>query len=214
VALKQDKPGEVFVMFKDCPSISPVEQDYVWLAEYYQGHMSEFDFETKKENSFYDIDKEKLVRFGLVGRNKKMFFECSRGSFNLLGKRIDIQYRTDDAVYALTSQNLYQRDIITYKRAVSESSVGRQSEGTMTSRILSYSFGYKSEMKIGDAVFNFKPIITLPDGMDSNYVLTVDLKADKDINGRLELVKGGEVVASHEAPLKADMTGRLHWKIG
>lgn len=201
-------------MFKECPSVSPVTQDYIWLAEYYKGSLSEFDFETKKENSFYDIDKEKLVRFGLVGRNKKMFFECSRGSFNLLGKRIDIQYRTDNAIYPLTMQNVYQRDIITYKRAVSESSVGRSTEGTMTSRILSYSFGYKSEMEIDGVAFNFKPIVTLPDGIDSNFVLTVDLNVDQDINGRLELLRGGEVVSSHEAPLKAGQTGRLHWKIG
>lgn len=201
-------------MFKDCPSNSPVAQDYIWLAEYYKGHLSEFDFDTKEENSFYDIEKEKLVRFGLVGRNKKMWFECSGGTFNLLGKRIDIQYRAGDVIYSLTNQNKYQRDIITYKRAVSESNVGRSKEGVMSNRILSYSFGFKTEMEINDATFNFKPIVTLPHGIDGNYILTVDLKADKDIDGCLELLRGGKVVASHKAPLKANITGRLHWKIG
>lgn len=201
-------------MFKDCPSYSPVAQDYIWLAEYYKGYLSEFEFDTKKENRFYDIEKEKLVRFGLVGRNKKMWFECSGGTFNLLGKRIDIQYRAGDDIYKLTNQSVHQRDIITYKRAVSEASVGGRSGGTMSNRILSYSFGFKTEMETGGATFNFKPIVTLPHGVDGNYILTVDLMANKDIDGKIELLRGGEVMASHEAPLKQNITGRIHWKIG
>ncbi|MED1125354.1 hypothetical protein [Bacillus atrophaeus] len=201
-------------MFKDCPSISPVAQDFIWLAEYYRGHLSEFDFETKKENSFYDIDKEKLVRFGLIGKQKKMWFECSRGTFNLSGRRVDVRYRTEDQVYELTNQNLYQRDIITYKKAFSEANVGRKTEGEFKNNILSYSFGYKSEMEIEDVTFNFKPIVTLPHGREDNdHVLTVDLAADKDLDGYLEFIIGGKVVGSYEAPLQASVTGRLHWKV-
>ncbi|SNS21584.1 hypothetical protein SAMN05446037_100663 [Anaerovirgula multivorans] len=201
-------------MFRDCPNFSPVSQDYVWLAEYYKGGLAEFDFETIRENSFYDIEKEKLVRFGLVGRKKKMWFECSRGTFNILGKRVDIRYRTKDNIYELTNQNMYQRDIITYKRAYSETNVGgRKKKGKFLNGIISYSFGYKSEMVIGETTFNFKPIVTLPHGRDNEYILTVHLVSDRDLNGCLEFVNGDRVLDSFEAPLIANVGGELNWEV-
>lgn len=41
---------------------SPVSQAYVWIADYYDGtYLSEFDLQTQQANSFYTINKDKLV---------------------------------------------------------------------------------------------------------------------------------------------------------
>src|SRR5690606_4680666 len=99
-------------MFGKMKPYSPVIQDYIWVAEYYGGGISEFDLETKESNSFYDIDKSKLQRFGLIGKGKKMWFECYRGVFNINGNVYELIYRTNKD-YKLTGQDMFYRDIIT-----------------------------------------------------------------------------------------------------
>lgn len=200
-------------MFNKCPAYSPVEQSYIWLAEYYNGYLAEFDFKTKKENSFYDIEKEKLVRFGLVGKGNKLWFEVSRGVFNLFGKRVHVTYKTDNEAYELTKQNVRQEDIITYKKAFAEANaVGRQQSGIMRSNIINYNFGYKAKLKIDDTVFYFKPIITIPENTQEKPYITVRLSADKDLDGQLEIAIGNKSML-WDAPLKKGVSGELSWYI-
>ena len=55
---------------------APTRQPFAWVAEYINGtYLSEFDYITKQENNFYDIDRNSLVRFGLVGDGVSAYFE-------------------------------------------------------------------------------------------------------------------------------------------
>ena len=55
--------------FKSIKPFSPVEnRDFIWVAEYADGTLfPEFDFQTKEFNNFYNIKKNELLGFGLVG---------------------------------------------------------------------------------------------------------------------------------------------------
>lgn len=199
-------------MFNRCDSVSPVLQDFIWVAEYYNGYTSEFDFITRKENSFYNINREKLVRFGLIGKRLKMWFECYRGTFNVAGKRFDIVYKEGDTLYYLTGQDVYHRDIITFKQAYSDAVFGgRAKKGKFKSTIIAYFFGYKSELKIKDVTFNFKPIVKV--SADGKIFLDLHLVADRDLNGELLFLREGNLIESFSAPLEKNVGGGMCWII-
>lgn len=194
-------------MFSRIKPYSPVEQDYIWVAEYFNGYLSEFDFETKKSNSFYDIDKKQLVRFGLIGKGKKMWFECYRGVFNIDGNVYELTYRTDKD-YRLTGQDMFYRDIITYKQAIADIDLTKR-VGSSESKIVGYYFGYKTELKIDDITFNFKPIVSIP--INEPMYIDIHLVASRNLKGELLFVKNGEIIDTIYAPLKKDVAGGIKW---
>ena len=54
--------------FSEVNAVSPIPtQPFVWMAEYFSGGLAEFDLATGTENNFQDIDRDKLLRFGLIG---------------------------------------------------------------------------------------------------------------------------------------------------
>ncbi len=194
-------------MFGSIKPYSPVEQNYIWVAEYYSGGLCEFDLETKESNSFYDIDKNKLQRFGLIGSGKKMWFECYRGTFNIEGNIYELVYRTDKA-YKLTGQDMFQRDIITYKKAVSDIDLTNR-VGSASSKIVAYYFGYKTEFKVDDITFNFKTIICVP--INQPMYIDIHLVADRDLEGELLFIKNNKIMDTYYAPLKKDVAGGMQW---
>ena len=196
-------------MFGNIKPYSPVTQDYIWVAEYYGGGISEFDLETKESNSFYDIDKSKLQRFGLIGKGKKMWFECYRGVFNINGNVYELIYRTDKD-YKLTGQDMFYRDIITYKQAIADIDLTKR-VGSSESKIVGYYFGYKTELKIDDITFNFKPIISIP--INKPMYIDIHLVANKDLKGELLFVKNGDIIDTIYAPLKKDVAGGIKWRV-
>lgn len=63
---------EVTHDFSEKITRSPVAQSFIWVAEYADGsHLAEYNFDNRKANSFYHIDKTKLIRFGLIGKARK-----------------------------------------------------------------------------------------------------------------------------------------------
>lgn len=196
-------------MFGSIKPYSPVEQDYIWVAEYYRGGVSEFDLETKESNSFYSIDKNKLQRFGLIGKGQKMWFECYRGPFNINGNIYELIYKADRE-YKLTGQDMFQRDIITYKKAIATIDLSKRA-GSSKSQIVGYYFGYKTEFKIDDVIFNFKPIISIL--VDQSMYLDIHLVADKDLKGELLFVKNGKIIDTIYAPLQKDVAGGMKWRL-
>lgn len=195
-------------MFGKMKPYSPVAQDYIWVAEYYGGGISEFDLETKESNSFYSIDKNKLQRFGLIGKGDKMWFECYRGSFNIKGNVYELVYSINGKKYKLTGQDMFQRDIITYKQAISDIDLTKRA-GSSESMIVGYYFGYKTEFKIDDIIFNFKPIISIP--INQHMYIDIHLVASKDLKGELLFVKNGEIIDTIYAPLTKDVAGGMQW---
>ena len=197
-------------MFESIKSYSPVKQNFIWIAEYYNGGISEFDIKTKKANSFYNINKNKLQRFGLIGNGNKMWFECYRGPFNINGNVYNVGYRIKDKGYCLTGQDMFQRDIIAYKKAVSDISFKKNIQaGNVVNKIVGYYFGYKTEFKIDDIIFKFKPIICIP--VNQSLYIDIHLVSNKDLEGKLLFVKNDKIIDTVFAPLKENVTGGIQW---
>jgi hypothetical protein len=189
---------------------SPVAQDFIWLSECYDGtHLAEFDFSTKAENDFYMIQRDKLLRFGLIGCGNKLFFERD-GVFYLNGRALDIIYRTKDKEYFLTGHfGKYTADIITYKDA--ESAFHPQ-EGLMPSRITQYNFGYKAEVEVDGVKFNIKPIVKIP--CNQPVLLNLRLVANRKLDGEIVIRVNNREAQVIKAPLKRDVSGEINWIVG
>lgn len=188
---------------------SPVNQDFIWIADYVDGtYLSEYDFVTKKENSFYDIQKIKLLRFGLLGHGLKMYFE-SNGIFKIAGRMIEFIYRVNDKDYYLTGQNIYYNDIIHYKDAVSD--FNPYTINKFNNQTVQYNFGYKQIIKIDDIAFNFKAICKIP--FNKPIYMNIRLVSNKNLNGRLIIKKNSFNYEEIDAPLKANAGGELNWII-
>lgn len=194
-------------------SNSPVAQDFVWVAEYPDGtHLSEFDFDTKEENSFYGIDRKRLFRFGLLGHGQKIYFERD-GIFNIAGRRIQFFYEVDGKMLPLTGDYQYDiNDIITFKDAESAGLMaGFKGDGQLTSRITQYSVGFKANINVGGVNFNFKPIVKMP--INQPAYIELRLVADQNLDGKLVIISNGRVAFESEAPLKPNAGGELNWII-
>jgi len=188
---------------------SPVSQDFIWVAEYYDGtYLAEFDFVTKEESSFYGIDRNKLIRFGLVGHGSRMFFETD-GTFNINGKSVDIIYRVGDKDYFLTGHHGKYKDIITYKDA---ESVFRANGGVSAPKINQFNFGYKAELEVDGVKFHVKPIVKIPFNQPVHVNLWI--VADKKLDGELIIRYNNREATKIEAPLKKGVGGEINWIVG
>lgn len=163
-------------------------RDKMWIAEYDEGHLKEFEGE--KENSFYDIEQDRLVRF-FIGED---FYEVEDGSFNIAATKFHLGYKVDK-LYKLTDRDdTVYNDLIQYKDAhndiVMEGS--KRVSGTV---IDAYNFGYKTEIETEMAKFNLKLIATVP--KNKNPYITIYLRSDKELNGELVLFIDGEPKSYH-----------------
>lgn len=195
---------------------SPVSaQDFIWLATYSnETFLSEYNFDNQQQNSFYDIDKDKLLRFGLIGMGMNMHYEVNGGTFNIAGRMVDFAYRDNDTgnVYHLTGQPvIVYNDIIQFKNAEADfNPVGNS--GTAESTITQYNFGYKQTLDIDGVQFNLKAICGVPYG--KNIYMNVRLVADKDMNGSLLIRMNGVQQFLYDAPLSIDIGGEINWEVG
>ncbi|MCC3381813.1 hypothetical protein ACFQ5D_02760 [Paenibacillus farraposensis] len=204
-------------MFAQCNGYSPVSQDFIWLGEYTDGtHLSEYDFVTQAENSFYAIQREKLIRFGMVGHGQTFFFE-SDGIFKLAGRMVELVYSTPDKDYHLTG-NVFQsyRDIIAYKDAEASglpnySPAAAGEKGVMSSTITQFNFGYKAALLIDQVEFHVKAICKIP--FNAPVHMALRLVSNTELNGKLQVKVNGLVTQEFSAPLKHDIGGELNWLV-
>ncbi|MGG3801264.1 hypothetical protein [Metabacillus fastidiosus] len=192
---------------------SPVAQDFIWVAEYPDGtHLPEFDFDTKVENNFYNINRDRLFRFGLIGHGQKIYFERD-GIFNIAGKRLQLFYEIDGKTLPLNGDFKYStNDIITYKDAESSGLLSSyKGEGAFNNRITQYSIGYKTNIQVEGINFHFKPIVKLP--FNSLAYISMWLVADRKLDGKLIIVNNGRVAFETKAPLEPNVGGELNWII-
>ncbi|MBU7316164.1 hypothetical protein [Paenibacillus oleatilyticus] len=191
---------------------SPVKtQDFIWLAAYMDGtFLSEFSYDSQKENSFYAIEKDRLIRFGLIGYGMNFYYEVLGGTFKLAGQMVEVIYKTDEKEYYLTGQQMMYQDLIQYKDAEATLNLF-EGAGATNSKITQYNFGYKQNLKIDDANFNFKAICHIPYGKP--IYLSLRISADSNLNGRLCIRKNGLTIEEFDAPLKANVAGQLNWEL-
>ncbi|TPG68886.1 hypothetical protein EEL31_10335 [Brevibacillus laterosporus] len=190
---------------------SPVPQrEFIWLAEYADGtHLSEFDFETKQENSFYSIDKNSVVRFGLVGHGHKLYYETFGGHLKLGNGQIDLVYKSGEKEHPLTGHNEFYQDLITFKRAEAEINL-LNSSGELSPVITEYVFGYKHKLKFKDISFHIKVLIGLS---EKSPTLTLRLVSNRDIQGSLGIKLNGIVVSELMANLTKETSQEINWEM-
>ncbi|EHS58183.1 hypothetical protein [Paenibacillus sp. Aloe-11] len=204
-------------MFAQCNGYSPVSQDFIWLGEYTDGtHLSEYDFDTQDENSFYKLQKDKLIRFGLIGHGQKFYFERD-GIFKLAGRMVELIYSTPDRDYNLTG-NIFQSysDVISYKDAeaiglpnYSPAALGEK--GIMGNTITQFNFGYKTELVVHGVQFHLKAICKIPFHAPVHMALRV--VSDTELDGKLQIKVNGFVTKEFQAPLKPNIGGELNWLV-
>jgi len=204
----------MFILGNRSMTNSPVDfQDFSWIVEYSDGtHLAEFDFESKKPNNFYTIDKSKAIRFGLIGNNSQAFFDIGNGIFTVNYHRFTVSYEANNIEYPLTGRSLIYNDLITYKDAVSDASVfSRKNRGRFNDTITQYNLGYKKKMELLDVNINYQCVLSLP--INGTAFFQIKISSDKDLNGKLIFRRNGKVVDAIEAPLLQDMSGNMNWTL-
>lgn len=195
--------------FNEVNCFSPINtQPFIWMAEYFsEDGLTEFDLETKKENNFSDIQKDKLRKFGLIGQGSKMFFNCNGGAFSIVGKSYSIEVECDGKLYRLNDSSNYITDVITYKRAEANVSYGVKS-AELRPNITGYFFGYKTKIEVNGVKFNLKPIVSMV--AEKPLYLDLSLSADRDMKITLYICKSDKRFP-YEMELKKNKTSRVHW---
>ena len=197
------------MIFADSRNIQAVSIPFNWNADYADGkNYAEYDLLTHKKNDFYLIQKNQVIRFGLFGQGMKFFFEMSDGSFNLNGRRIEVEYIDEEnRTYHLTT-NFAHKDLITYKEAYADYN---NIQGIQQSNLKSINFGYKTIYHKGDVQLFFQPIISLP--FNKSAFIEVKVTSNKDLNGYLVFKSKGLEVERFYAPLEANKAGQINWTI-
>lgn len=185
-------------------------QDFLWYGEYSDGSMiAEYDLNTNKRVSFYDIEKDSLIRFGMVGHGMHLYYEVFGGVFKLNGQPVEVIYKISSEEYNLTGNPTMYNDIITYKNAESTAVFKRKEPGRIINRVTQYNFGYKANLLVKGVNFHFKAICSIP--YNRPVYMHFRLTADKDLDGKLIIRKNGLVIDEFNAPLKKDVGGELNW---
>ena len=197
------------MLFTNTENYQAINIPFNWNADYANGkNFAEFDLLTHKKNDFYLIQRNQVIRFGLFGQRMKFYFEMSDGSFNIDGRKIEIEYvKEDGTTYPLTT-NYEHKDLITYKEAFTDFS---NQQGVQRSNIKSIHFGYKTNYKMEDIQLFFQPIVTLP--FNEHAFIAVKLTSTKAMNGYLVFKTNGIEVGRFYAPLEANRVGQINWII-
>lgn len=186
-------------------------QGFMWVAEYQDGSIyTEFDMITKAENNFYQINKKTLDKYGLIGNGYKFYYDVNTGYFMIDGRRIDIQYETNEKTYNFIGQPQRYDSIIQFKDAESNFNP-LAGQGDLNGTVVQHNFGYKTKFVFDDVEINIRAICSIP--YDKPVCMEFRLVANHDLNGKFIIRRDGMIIDSYEAPLKANIGGLLNWDV-
>lgn len=184
---------------------SPVQQDFVWCAEYADGtDYWEFDPHTKAENAFIGIRRKDLIRFGLIGQGAKMYFEVYGGYFKIAGHLIELSFVQNDQVYPLTGLSVMYHHILTFKHAVADLISYNRTKPS----IQEYMFGYEQEVMIDGLPVTLRVLCHVP--FKQPLYFSFELKTSEPIKGKLRVHKN-RTTDEFDAELEANEQGVLNW---
>lgn len=198
-------------MFTKAKNLQAVEIPLNWNADYMDGSSySEYDLLTQEKNDFYSIEKKgsSVIRFGLFGQGNSLFFDNNDGSFNINGKRVEIEYHQDNGEVIHLTTNFNKKDLITYKEAYTEYN---NKQGEQRSNLSSLNFGYKTTIEKEDLKLFFQPIFSFP--INEIPFIEVKITANKNMRGHLIFKSRDQIVDRFEAPLEENFAGQVNWTI-
>jgi len=189
------------------------QRDFIWIAEYNNGLiLPEFALENGlvKQNSFFDIDKQNLLRFGYVGHGMDFYFESFNGVIKINGNEYTIKYiDSEDKVYEFTNQNVLYNEIIQFKNSASY--FNPLQEGTSIERIEAYNLGYKGSFLINGKEFSFKAIIKIP--FNQPVKIEYRIVSKESLKGNIVIAKNQFQKFDYHAELNPDEACELSWVV-
>ncbi|GIP58125.1 hypothetical protein MKX50_15290 [Paenibacillus sp. FSL W8-0186] len=198
-------------MLRNIHPCSPVEQDFIWVAEYDDNtYLTEYNFDDKKGNLFDSIDKDRLLRFGIIGLGRRFHYEVWGGTFRVDGKMYEFFFETKDKTIPLTGNQIYYNDVISYKSAevFLNPSTLQSVRGTT---ITSYTFGYKVGIDRENNELQFKAQCVIP--YDSPLHFNFRLVSSKSLTGDFVIRKNGKEIDRIKTSLKKNVASELNWII-
>ena len=168
---------------------SPIpSQPFMWIAEYTNGsELREFN-KKGKEGNFYDIDKDRLARFALVGRKTKIGYDTVDGVLQIFGKAYGFFLGEGDKITPITGiKGEVYNDIIQYKGFYADmnfAAPGVQS-GPVKAVVNSFHLGWKKTINTPKGLLHFKAVIVIELGVGIRIEMKVT--PEFDYNGALIL---------------------------
>ncbi|MGG3801272.1 hypothetical protein [Metabacillus fastidiosus] len=195
---------------------SPVAQSMMYMAEYADGsHRSEYDLQTGNNTNFNKLDKNGILRFGIVGIDVPLYLETYGGFFHIAGRNIQVKYVENDVEYYLIGQPKFYDGLLYYKTGLAELPMTPKAEyvawGKPEGEIVSYHFGYKDKLEIEDTMFTIHAECTVP--FQEPVKLNFALYADKEMKGKFVIIRNGVEVFSDDAPLDPKTGGSVEWTV-
>lgn len=196
------------MIFNNTDKFKVTRYPFNWGVDYSDGSFTTEFNDDGIQNDYYEIELEKIIRFGMFNEQFKMFYQ-NDGSFSLAGQLIEIEYHTNEGdVYNLTS-SFSKKDCITYKQAYTDP----VSRGVQKTNLEAICFGYKTIVEKDNTQFYFKPIVTAPLIGDGKVYITVQLTSNRDLKGKLVFKNKYKVVEEFDANLRRNYSGIINWTV-
>lgn len=188
------------------------QKDFIWVAEYTNGLLfPEYILENNviKQNSFFDIDKQNLLRFGYIGHGMNFYFDTFNGTIKINENEYTIKYIDEnDVEYNFCNQlNVFYNQIIQFKNAAS--TFNPASGGSNQERIEGYNLGYKENLIINGKEFSFKAIIRIP--FNQPVKIEYRIVCKEQLKGNLVIMKNQFQKFDYPADLNVDEAYELSW---
>lgn len=191
-------------------SVACQKQDFIWIAEYLaKKPLAEFDLVTGQEHWFKEIDREKLLSFGLYAPHTTLNFQVPSGEFFLLGRLINFSFQEGDVERHLTyCSGVRYNDIITYKDATATFNMVNPKERPKNN-ITQFNFGYKAQLLYPDGLkIGFKAIVHMPFGKPMYF--TIRLVPNRELKGSLLYYRQGKVLDVFPAEFELDVAKEIN----
>lgn len=195
------------IMNEIYPYSPRADRDFIWVAEYLDGNILYEIDRNNIQHQFNEINKQLLLRFGLIGHGCRLFFDTLTGVFNIIGNQYKFIYKTDNNVYNLNEQNIRYNDIINYYSCFSDF----VPSGTSNSVVYQYNIGYKCQLQINNIKFSFKPILHIP--LNKPVFMTIKIYSESDLDGWLEIHRNNFKCADIKAPLNREYGQNIYWQV-
>ncbi|MFW5895219.1 MAG: hypothetical protein ACOCT9_00595 [archaeon] len=157
-----------------------------WVAKYFNGEELHEKDKEGNENSFEDIEKLRVHKFGLKYDDLWFCFSTVDGNFSFNGKILGVGIvLNNDGLETVTK--LSDRDDKRYSKLIQfkKAHIDFKSSGGVINKIDNYNFGYETKIRLPNgAKINFKPIVTIPTENKRPYIM-IHLKSNKVFEGQL-----------------------------
>jgi hypothetical protein len=176
---------------------SPLEpkQEYIWFADYEDGNsIYEFD-NSKKETSFYDIDQDKVITYGLLGNHLRISFNKQSGIFNIGGAEYPVFITINNKKVDL---HKIEKKLVHFKMGHSDMLMVPNKPNEYTRSIDGYFFGYRLTYD----KLNIQIIFGIPVAGEDRR-LFFGIKASSQLNAQVKVQIGDK---SKILPLKSNKT--------